>query len=56
MLKPDQTLWRYKLKAAGQAVEVMGERDLAPGGAVDMMLPRSRVSRRPELAHGRRRS
>ena len=37
-LRPEQTSWRYMLQAAGEVYEVMGERDLAPGGAVDMLL------------------
>lgn len=37
-LDSGQTRWRHALRAAGQIHEVMGERDLEPGGAVDMML------------------
>ena len=37
-LDPEQTRWRYKLRAAGQLVETMGPGDLVAGGAVDQLL------------------
>lgn len=37
-LSPAQTTWRHALMAAGVLYEVMFERDLEAGGAVDMFL------------------
>ena len=37
-LSSGQVAWRYMLRAAGQVHEVMGEGDLIPGHAVDMLL------------------
>jgi hypothetical protein len=37
-LSSGQKRWRYALIGAGQVHEVMFERDLAPGGGVDMFL------------------
>lgn len=37
-LSPGQSRWKWMLRASGQVHEIMFERDLEPGGAVDMML------------------
>ncbi len=38
-MRPDQTSWKYKLKASGQIWETMDEADLTPdGGAIDMLI------------------
>ena len=37
-LRAEQVTWKHMLRSAGQVHEVMGERDLAAGGAFDMLL------------------
>lgn len=51
-MRPDQTRWKYVLKASGQICEVMTERDLAPGGAVDMMFSFIATGDAARLAQG----